>query len=134
MGGGNYNQQLTGFAMLFEMGCENIEKDLVLKSCAPLAKTLDVVLYGSQNASATSLKDVSLQDGNGNTTVIAGLSNKDSGASLSSLWVLLATIAISLAILGITCIFSKQARYKVSRFFSELFAGMLGKTKAKKQS
>lgn len=134
MGGGNYNQQLTGFAMLFEMGCENIEKDLVLKSCAPLAKTLDVVLYGSQNASATSLQDVSLQDGNGNTTVIAGLSNKDSGASLSSLWVLLATIAISLAILGITCIFSKQARYKVSRFFSELFAGMLGKTKAKKQS
>ena len=133
MGGGNYNQQLSGFAMLFEMGCENIEKDLVLKSCSPLAKTLDVVLYGSEQASATSLQDVSLENGNGGVSVIAGLSNSGSGASLSSLWVLLATLAIGLVILGIVCIFSKQTRYRVKRFFSEMFAGMFGKTKAKKQ-
>lgn len=133
MGGGNYNQQLSGFAMLFEMGCENIEKDLVLKSCSPLAKTLDVVLYGSQQASPTSLQDVNLDNGNGTVSVIAGLSNSGTGASLSSLWVLLATLGIGLAILGIVCIFSQQTRYKVKRFFSELFAGMFGKTKAKKQ-
>ena len=134
MGGGNYNQQLSGFAMLFEMGCENIEKDLVLKSCAPLAKTLDVVLYGSDNASSTSLQDVSLENGDGTVSVIAGLSNSGSGASLSSLWVLLSVFAIGLAILGVVCIFSKETRYRVKRFFSELFAGMFGKTKAKKQN
>ena len=124
MGGGNYNQQLSGFAMLFEMGCENIEKDLVLNSCEPLTKTLDVVLYGSSDASEISLQDVSLENGNGEVSVIAGLSNSGSGASLSSLWVLLATIGICLLVLGIVCIFSKEARYKVKRFFSEMFAGL----------
>ncbi len=131
MGGGNYNQQLTGFAMLFEMGCENIEKSLVLNSCEPLAKTLDVVLYGSEQASSVSLQDISLDIGNGETNVIAGLSNSGSGASLSSLWVLLGTLGVGLVILGIVCIFSKQARYKVARFFSEMFAGLFGKKKAK---
>ena len=134
MGGGNYNQQLSGFAMLFEMGCENIEKDLVLKSCQPLAKTLDVVLYGTELASSTSLQDVNLQNGDGTVSVIAGLSNSGTGASLSSLWVLLGTLALGLIILGIVCIFSKDTRYKVKRFFSELFAGMFGKTKAKNKT
>lgn len=133
MGGGNYNQQLSGFAMLFEMGCENIEKDLVLNSCEPLSKTLDVVLYGSNQASSASLQDVNLDNGDGTVSVIAGLSNSNSGASLSSLWVLLATLGIAIAAIAITCIFSKNARYKVKRFFSELFAGMFGKTKAKEQ-
>ena len=111
-----------------------LEKDLVLKSCSPLAKTLDVVLYGSDQASATSLQDVNLDNGNGEVSVIAGLSNSGSGASLSSLWVLLGTLALGLIILGIVCIFSKQTRYKVKRFFSEMFAGMFGKTKTKKHS
>ena len=130
MGGGNYNQQLSGFAMLFEMGCENVEKDLVLNSCEPLAKTLDVVLYGSNQASSASLQDVNLESSNGNVSVIAGLSNNNSGASLTSLWVLLGTIGVVIVIIAITCIFSKNARYKVKRFFSELFAGMFGKAKA----
>lgn len=129
MGGGNYNQQLSGFAMLFEMGCENIEKEYVLNSCQPLAKTLDVVLYGSEQASQASLNDVNLSGGDGTATVIAGLSNSGSGASWTSLWVVLAVIAISAITIGITCIFSKKARYKVARFFSEMFAGMFGKKK-----
>lgn len=131
MGGGNYNQQLSGFAMLFEMGCENIEKEYVLNSCQPLAKTLDVVLYGSEEASQISLNDVDLNSGNGTATVIAGLSNSGSGASWTSLWVVLAVLAITAVIIGITCIFSKKARYKVARFFSEMFAGMFGKKKFK---
>lgn len=129
MGGGNYNQQLSGFAMLFEMGCENIEKEYVLNSCQPLAKTLDVVLYGSEEASQASLSDVDLNRGDGTVTVVAGLSNSGSGASWTSLWVVLAVLAITAAIIGITCIFSKKARYKVARFFSEMFAGMFGKKK-----
>lgn len=129
MGGGNYNQQLSGFAMLFEMGCENIEKEYVLQSCLPLAKTLDVVLYGSDQASETSLNDVSLNNGDGTMTVIAGLSNSGSGASLSSLWVVLSVIAICIVVIAIVCIFSKNARYKVARFFSEMFAGVFGKKK-----
>ncbi len=128
MGGGNYNQQLTGFAMLFEFGCENIEKDLAIKSTEYIAKTIDVVLFGSDRASAISLQDISL--GNSTQNVIAGLSNTDSGASLSSLWVLLGLIGIIAGGIGIACIFSKTMRYKVARFFSELFAGMFGKKRA----
>lgn len=131
MGGGNYNQQLSGFAMLFEMGCENIEKEYVLNSCQPLAKTLDVVLYGSEEASQASLEDVDLTSGDGTATVISGLSNSGSGASLSSLWVLLGVLGISALVIALVCIFSKKARYKVSRFFSEMFAGMFGKKKIK---
>ena len=58
--------------MLFEMGCENIEKELVLKSTEYLAKTLDVVLYGAENASESALGDVSLQDASGES-VISGV-------------------------------------------------------------
>lgn len=131
MGGGNYNQQLTGYAMLFEFGSENIEKELAIKSTQYIAKTIDVVLFGSNNASAASLEDISLVGDNGETSVIEGLSNNGTGASLTSLWILLGAIGFVGVSIAITCIFSKQARYKVGRFFSELFAGMFGRKRAK---
>ncbi|MBQ8468893.1 MAG: stage II sporulation protein P [Clostridia bacterium] len=131
MGGGNYNQQLSPFAMLFEFGSENIEKDLAIASTEPLSKTIDVVLFGSQNASAYSLQDISLKSGDGTTNVIAGLSNEGSGASWSSLWIVLGLIGTAILGVGIACIFSKNARYKVSRFFSELFAGVFTKKRAR---
>ena len=52
---------------------ENIEKDLVLKSTEYLAKTLDVVLYGSSEASESSIADVDLYDESGNASVIEGV-------------------------------------------------------------
>jgi stage II sporulation protein P len=121
MGSGNYNQQLSPLAMLFEFGSENVEKELVLASTEPLSKIIDVVVFGSENASAISLADVSLSNGDGTTTVIAGLSNANSGASLTSLWVILACLGIAVVILGAVCIFSRTARYHTARFFSELF-------------
>lgn len=132
MGKGNYNQQLSNLAMLFEFGSENIEKELAVASTEPLSKILDIVVFGSDNASAASLKDVDLTNGSGELNVITGLSNTDSGASLSSLWVLLGTLGVVAVALGVTCIFSKQARYKVARFFSELFAGVFGRRKQNK--
>ena len=131
MGGGNYNQQLSPLSMLFEFGSENIEKNLAINSTEVLAKVLDVVLYGSANASAASLADISLDTGNGELNVITGLSNTDSGASLSSLWILLGLLGTAILGIAIACIFSKTARYRVARFFSELFAGVFGKKKAK---
>lgn len=122
MGKGNYNQQLLSRGMLFEMGCENIEKSLVLKSTKPLAKVVDVVLYGSSGASEESLNDVELVDSTGKASVITGIAYKQSTASISFVWILLASIAFYFAVLGIVCIFSKTARYKTKRFFSELFA------------
>ncbi|MBQ7579335.1 MAG: stage II sporulation protein P [Clostridia bacterium] len=129
IGKGNYNQQLTPRAMLFEMGCENIKKDLPIASTEPLAKTIDVVLYGSNGASNLSLNDVRLTSANGKAGVITGLANNQSNASLSFLWVLLGAIAFYFIVLGIVCIFSKTARYKTKRFFSELFAGLFVKQK-----
>lgn len=123
MGKGNYNQQLTNRAMLFEFGSDQVEKELVLKATTPLAKTLDVVLYGSNNASETSLDDVELVSStDGSASVITGLVDQKKTASVSFIWILLASIAFYFIVLGIVCIFSKQARHKTKRFFQELFA------------
>ena len=133
IGKGNYNQQLTPRAMLFEMGCENIEKDLVIKSTSNLAKIIDVVLYGTKDASDLSLSDVDLVSDNGQTSVITGLVNSGSNGSKvnsnNTLWVVLGTIGVVLLVLGIVLICSKKARYKIGRFFSEMFAGIFGKKK-----
>lgn len=133
IGKGNYNQQLSSRAMLFEMGCENIEKDLVLKSAEYLAKTLDVVLYGSDGASDYSLNDVSLTNSDGETSVITGVatSSGQSGSvnSNQTLIVVLSIVGVVLLTLVLVLIFSKKARYKIGRFFSEMFAGIFGKKK-----
>lgn len=131
IGKGNYNQQLSTRAMLFEMGCENIEKDLVLNSTEYLAKTLDVVLYGSENASEISVNDVSLDDDN---SVLVGLvsDSSASGSAVNSnetLIVVLSVLGIVVLTFGVVMIFSKKARYKVGRFFSEMFAGLFGRKK-----
>ncbi len=134
IGKGNYNQQLSTRAMLFEMGCENIEKDLVIKSTSNLAKIIDVVLYGSDEASDLSLSDVDLVSDNGKTSVITGVVNSSSKTgsvnSNNTLWVVLGTLGVVVLILAIVLICSKKARYKVGRFFSEMFAGIFGKKKA----
>ena len=121
MGKGNYNQQLTSRGMLFEMGCEKIEKDLVMKSVTPLAKTLDVVLYGSNSASQESTNDVQfVNSSTGEASVVTGIVDKKSTSSLSFIWVLLGGIAFYFVVLGIVCIFSKTVRYRTKRFFMEL--------------
>lgn len=128
-GKGNYNQGLTTKAMLFEMGCENIEKSLVLKTTPYLAKVVDVILYGTDEASDVSVADLS----NSNVDTVAGVVNStstNSGVnSNETLIVVLSVFGVVLVIFGLVMIFSKNARYKVSRFFSELFAGIFGKRK-----
>lgn len=128
IGKGNYNQQLSTRAMLFEFGCENIEKDYAIKSTEYLAKTLDVVLYGSEGASDASLNDVSLD---GSNKDVAGLvSDKSSGGSNNTLWLVLGIVGSVILVLSLILIFSKKARYAVGRFFSEMFAGIFGKKRA----
>ncbi len=127
-GKGNYNQQLTTRAMLFEMGCENIEKALVLKTTPYLAKVIDVVLYGSENASPVSTEDIEMKDG----SVLTGMVDTNSKAnSNDTLYVVLGVIGTIILIISLILIFSKTARYKVGRFFSEMFAGIFGKKKVK---
>ncbi|MBQ3158128.1 MAG: stage II sporulation protein P [Clostridia bacterium] len=121
MGKGNYNQQLLSRGMLFEMGCENIEKEYAIRSTEPLAKVLDVVLYGSEAASEESTKGLEFVDSNGQKSVVSGIVSKKSTASVSFIWILLSGIAFYFVVLGIVCIFSKTARYKTGRFFKELF-------------
>ena len=134
IGKGNYNQQLSTRAMLFEMGCENIEKELVLKSTNYLAKTLDVVLYGSDSASAAALDDVDLKDESGNASVIEGVAVSTGGQKTSvnsnkTLIITLSIVGVVVLTLALILIFSKKARYKTGRFFSEMFAGLFGKKK-----
>lgn len=132
IGKGNYNQQLSSRAMLFEMGCENIEKDLAIRSTENLAKIIDVVLYGSNNASNMSLEDVDLSSENGKNEVIQGLAVSNGNGDVNSnvtLYIVLGVLAGIGLIFGGVMLFSKKARYKVGRFFSEMFAGIFGKKK-----
>lgn len=122
MGKGNYNQQLLSRGMLFEFGSENIEKELAIRTTEPLSKVVDVVLFGSENASSKSLADVDLTSADGKQSVIKGLANTGTGGTISFIWVLLIAIAVYFLILGIICIFSKTVRHKTGRFFKELFA------------
>ncbi len=132
IGKGNYNQQLTPRAMLFEFGCEKIEKEKALKSTVPLSKTLDMVLFGSDSASAATLQDVDLTNLAGESVSVSALEAKGD-PSISFVYILLGGIGFYALVLGIVCIFSKTARYKTGRFFSELFAGLFGRKKRKIQ-
>ena len=136
IGKGNYNQQLFDRAMLFEFGTNLIEKEYVLKSCEPLAKTLDVVLFGTQNASAESLKDIDVNASNGETleTGLTGIvsEGKNTAAGLSSLWVVLISIGAVGIVFALVLIISPKARHSTKRFFSELTAGIFkSKNKSK---
>lgn len=46
MASGHYNQVLSNYALLFEMGCHLVEKDLVLQTVPYLAEVISVALYG----------------------------------------------------------------------------------------
>ena len=130
IGRGNYNQQLSERALLFEMGTNLIEKDLVKKSTYPLAKTVDVVLYGTKSASSQSVADLDTNNSTGEI-LDTGMVESQSTSNATSvvLWVILGSIGGVVAIFGLVCIFSKKTRYAVGRFFSELFAGIFGKKK-----
>ena len=129
-GKGNYNQGLTTKAMLFEMGCENIEKSLVLTTTPYLAKVVDVVLYGAEEASELSVADMT--NTNSGVTNVAGVVNNTNASGVNSnstLYVILGVLAAVVVVFALVMIFSKRARYKVARFFSETFAGIFGKKK-----
>lgn len=131
IGKGNYNQQLSERALLFEMGTNLIEKDLVKKSTIPLSKTVDVVLYGTKAASSQSVADLDTQNSSGDILDTGMVNGSTSSATNATLWIILGSIGGVALIFGIVCIFSKKTRTAVGRFFSELFAGIFGKKKPK---
>lgn len=127
IGKGNYNQQLYSKAMLFEFGTNTIEKSLVLKSCEPLAKTLDVVLFGTQGASKESLKDIDTTVSTGGTLetgLVGQTKTTQTKAGLSTLWIVLISVGGVLLVFGLVMLISPTARQKTGRFFSELFGGL----------
>ena len=134
IGKGNYNQQLTTKAMLFEMGCENIEKDLVLNTTPYLAKVVNVVLYGSESVSEASLEDGSNLSSDSKSSQVAGIVNSSNANSEvnsnATLYIFLGVFGFVILVFAVIMIVSKKARYKVSRFFSEMFAGIFGKKKS----
>jgi len=127
IGKGNYNQQLSTRAMLFEMGCENIEKDYAIRTTEYLAKTLTGVLYGNENVTPAAVGETTNTSDKGNTQVASLVSDSSSVNSNTTLYITLGIIGIAVSALVITLAVSKNVRYKVSRFFSETFAGLFGK-------
>ena len=131
IGKGNYNQQLSSRAMLFEMGTNLIEKELVMKSCVPLAKTLDVVLYGTNYASAESTQEIDTESSEGEylQTGLTGVeeSGKTTKAQNSTLFVILGILGTTIVFVALVYAFDRNFRKKTNTFFSELTAGMFGK-------
>lgn len=130
IGKGNYNQQLFERAMLFEFGTNVIEKELVLRSCFPLAKTLDVVLFGTNNAGDKSLEDIDLD--NSSEALQTGMvgsveAGENTSAGLGTLWIVLIVLGSLALIFALVLIISKKARHATKRFFSELTAGLFGR-------
>ncbi len=126
IGKGNYNQQLFNRALLFEMGTNLIEKEYVRRSTEPLAKTIDVVLYGTRMASQESLADFDAEESSGDmlNTGLVSASKTASGTSAThkTLWIVLGSIGGVVLIITLVAVFSKRFRAWLSRFFSEIFA------------
>ena len=133
LGKGNYNQQLTNHAMLFEFGSENVEKSLCLSSTEPLAKTLDVVLYGTQGASENALEDVDLASSTVSKSVLKGSLSSSNKGGLDALWIVLATLSFVVGLLLVGFFTNKEFNYRVKRFFSEITAGIFGRKKPKSE-
>ena len=136
IGKGNYNQQLTNHAMLFEFGSENVEKELCLNSTVPLAKTLDVVLYGTEGASKNALEDVEVQSGTSSkqsAAVLKGTIAAENTGSLDALWIVLAVLAYVFALTAVAYFTNKTCNLRIKRFFSEITAGIFGKKKPKNE-
>ena len=140
IGKGNYNQQLSKRAMLFEMGCHNIEKELVLASCSPLSKTIDFILYGTQSASVETLNDVdidSIETSSGENSIVEGLANKNNGnleasspATNKTLFIVIGIVSGFIIITFLFYMFNLKFRHSINRFFSELTAGIFKKKKS----
>lgn len=126
IGKGNYNQQLYSRSLLFEMGTNLIEKEYARRATEPLAKTIDVVLYGTRMASAESLSDFNAEESSGDmlNTGMVSASKTASGtpATHKTLWIVLGSIGAVAAVIGIVAACSKRFRAWLSRFFSEIFA------------
>lgn len=126
IGKGNYNQQLYSRSLLFEMGTNLIEKEYVRRATEPLAKTIDVVLYGTRMASSESLSDFNAEESSGDMldTGLVSASKTANGtpATHKTLWIVLGSIGAVAAVIGIVAACSKRFRAWLSRFFSEIFA------------
>lgn len=131
IGKGNYNQQLYSRAMLFEFGTNTIEKNYVLRSCKPLAKTLDVVLYGTENASKESLSDIDQSVASGDLLETGLVGSVEAGnntnAGLGTLWIVLIAIGGVGIVFTLILVISPKARRSVKRFWNELTAGIFKK-------
>lgn len=131
MGKGNYNQQLFNRSMLFEMGTNTIEKNLVLNSTLPLSKTIDVVLFGTNSASEESLNDINTEVSSGDALATGMVGNaktgKETPAGISTLAIVGIVLGVVVAVFGFIMLISSKARHGVKRFFTEMFA--IGKRK-----
>ena len=89
LGSGHYNQGVSEYAMLFEMGCHLVEKDLVLQTVPYLAEVVSIALYGEleivpddkeeNNSSNSTDVENEIEDDNENNMLPNGeSSNQDS--------------------------------------------------------
>ena len=124
IGKGNYNQQLSPRALLFEMGTNLIEKELVYNSIKPLTRTIDVVLYGTTEASSKSLSDFDVLASSGSNLELGmvGNSTQSTPATDKTLWIVLGSIGGVALIVGLLVAFSQKFRHWIKRLFSEMFA------------
>lgn len=120
IGKGNYNQDLSPNAILFEFGTHTLSKDRVLESTDLMADVVSTTLYGPQTGSAKAEKTASGTKQN-------AADGEKKGAITGIVWLILAIIAgvvvFSLAQTG----GGKGMKNKIGRGFSEITGGLVGK-------
>ncbi len=119
IGGGGYNQDQMGRAMLFEMGCHLIEKDLVIKSTKPLADVVDGVLFTDAVAAADGINSYGINNINAIST-----SSPAANQTITVIGFVLGGIVLGLFTFALV---NKKARKKVLSFVSESTLGIFGK-------
>ncbi len=112
---GHYNQALHPKAILFEMGCHMIEKELVLSSCDRLAEVVNVALFNTtvdNNTGDLTINDTPTADA---PTIDEALEQQNdevnsNRANTSSLIRLLVWLAIVVGLVGYIIKYLKKKR------------------------
>lgn len=127
MGKGSYNQDLAPRSVLLEFGTHTINKELVLKSAAPLSEVVYKALYGGVigSAGASDVSGKSVRSQEQEPEAVQGAQQDNTGSSWI-IWLIVALVA-GLGVFAFLSTGGKGAGSKFGRSFSEMTGGLFGK-------
>ena len=120
IGKGNYNQDLSPNAILFEFGTHTLSKERALESTALMADVVSTTLYGAQTGSAKSEKNTAPHTSKKEQP-------EEKGALTGIVWLIIAVIVGVILFSFAQTGNGRSMKTKIGRGISEITGGMLGK-------